>query len=245
MRVEPLEDDTHGGGATAGSVTVINATSASSSSSRKPLRMVLQRVEVHSIDGINVHDQTFQARLYIVIVLPGAARDPDLRKDSAEFPIDEHGNPTFKPAAKWYLEKFDFINCDGTDRHTLDQTAVAVGDDMELRMRYAGSFHQHMDLSSFPFDDQILQASLALYCRSDGPLAVQLEVADKVHLDIVQSGFCLEHLWELDRSITVYQSACLLGGRHFPMLNVGVHVVRRPKWVGALQPLPSPPATRT
>ena len=207
---------------------------------RAPLLMQLARVEVHSIDEIAETHQQFKARIYIILRIPRAGLDEHLSKDSNVFPVDATGKPTFKPAARWFMEQLDFVNCEPERSRLLDSKAVRAGDDMELRLRFDGSFRQAMDLRSLPFDDHHLtvtlteprtgprvrpahgapltslrvclrQVTLCLYCRTDGQTPVKLEVAPDVVMDIRERGFVLSNLWELDRTIYAYTSLATSG----------------------------------
>ena len=88
-----------------------------------------------------------------------------------------------------------------------------------------------MDLSCFPFDEQDLNVSLVVWCRRRGKVPVTLSVSDKVFMDIRERGFMDSFLWELDRTLTAYTTTTDLGGRQFPTMTLGVHVLRKPSFV--------------
>ena len=203
------------------------------------LRLQLTHVEVHSLDDISSTHQMFKARIYATWRIPNGAKDPDLAAEGSVFPKDEHGNPTYRPSAKWYLEQFDFVNAEyNAGSRFLDQKAIVSGNDIELRMRFDGTFRQPMDLSAFPFDDQYLNLQITLHCRDDGPLPVSLEVAEDVVMDIRGDGFNLHYLWELDRTLFAHSSKLRYGKRTFPQMNLSLHVLRRPWFVLKMAALP-------
>jgi len=205
---------------------------------RKSLHMELTRVEFHNVDEIDCTNQTFQARIYLTLRIAGGALDDALKQRNKEFPVDEAGNPTFKPSARWYAEQIDFTNSEPKSSTVLDRKAMAVGDDMEIKIRFDGQFHQPMSLSHFPFDEQNLGVSFAIYCRKDGPVPVNLTVSKTVVMDIRERGFALSYLWELDRTLFAYTSTEQYGGREFPTMTIGLHVLRRPWFVLKVVALP-------
>ena len=68
----------------------------------KPRILVVRQVEVLQISKIKDVEQEFLAQVFVQLVFPGGATDPDLRAPGAAFPIVD-GRPTFLPPAGWYL----------------------------------------------------------------------------------------------------------------------------------------------
>lgn len=175
----------------------------------KPLHrsIELRTFEVHSLYDLDAERQTCQMVFYVVFCFPNGANDPHLSEPLSEpsFPIGDDGRPTFRPNAAWYMGKIDFNNA---LRHkVLDRDVVKSGPDIELRMRFAGTFQQRFEVDDFPFDDQHITISLGLNCRRNGPIPTAFSLSDKTLLSIDPAGFGLRMQWKLDRNIFVHTDA--------------------------------------
>ena len=55
-------------------------------------------------------NQSFFVQATVQFRFPGGALDADLFDESAAFPVDESGTPTFRPSAAWFMIQIDFNN---------------------------------------------------------------------------------------------------------------------------------------
>ena len=76
---------------------------------RQPLLLELLEFELQKLHSLDVHSQTFKAQVWMEFVVSGGARDPYLSAKGNDFPVDENGNPTFKPPLGWYMAQVDAI----------------------------------------------------------------------------------------------------------------------------------------
>ena len=61
----------------------------------------LQQVDLLSVDRVDAVSHTFQAKLFLQLVLRNGGLDPELSEPEAVFPISkETGKPTYRPSAK-------------------------------------------------------------------------------------------------------------------------------------------------
>lgn len=125
-------------------------------------RLDVIRVDITNISEINQIDQTFYARVFIILRIKDGMLDDDLVKDFEGFPFDEDGRPTFRPSAKWYLNQLDYPNA--RDIRTLDSKVTTEGNDLKLIQRIEGLFNQRFCLRDFPFDQQDLTVTLSANC---------------------------------------------------------------------------------
>ena len=125
-------------------------------------RLEVIRVDITNISEINQIDQTFYARVFIILRIENGMLDDDLVKDYEGFPFDEDGRPTFRPSAKWYLNQLDYPNAKNI--RILDSKVTTEGNDLKLIQRIEGLFNQRFDLRNFPFDQQYLSVTLSANC---------------------------------------------------------------------------------
>jgi hypothetical protein len=61
----------------------------------------VQQIDLLSVDRVDAIAHTFQANLFLQLVLRNGGLDPDLSQPDAVFPIDKDtGKPTYRPSAK-------------------------------------------------------------------------------------------------------------------------------------------------
>lgn len=190
------------------------------------LPIYVKRVDLIQVSGINEIEQTCRARLYVQCCFPNA--DEHLKANNFEFPYDEHGSPTFRPSANWYLHQFEFTN--GTKAvDKLDFRVTPMGNDLMLNMRVEGDFFSTFDLRRFPFDAQQLTFVLTIKCAREGPVPVELRLDPFIIRGVEGTEFALRNTWhlasEMDLDVTeVYSS----NTRHFPALRISASIRRRP-----------------
>ena len=68
------------------------------------------RVGMTKLHGINMLEQCFYAQIFVQFRFVDGALDASLAADGSLFPTDEHGTPTFRPSAGWYMDHVDFNN---------------------------------------------------------------------------------------------------------------------------------------
>ena len=76
----------------------------------QPLRLIIQEVELEKLHKIEIANQSFEATIWISLLIPGGKSDPDLSAPGVVFPMGTDGKPTFRPSAMWYLKQVDFRN---------------------------------------------------------------------------------------------------------------------------------------
>ena len=201
-----------------------------SSGPRNVRTLVVQLVEVLKITNISIIDQKFSMDFYIELRIDGGARDADLSAADAAFPIGADGKPTFKPSALWYLAQVDFNNAEQFTCQ--DARAVSSGDDLVLSARYCGTFLEPMELEEFPFDVQSLTCSLAVNCRTNGPIPVVIAIdpAAKLHIAMEEKYFPLHSEWRLERAVRCSCELVGTEGRRFPTVNIEAVMHRRPTY---------------
>jgi len=139
-------------------------------------RLEIVRADVTQLSAIDQLSQTFRARLFLILRLPGGAKDDDLSRESEDFPVDSHGRPTFRPSARWYLSQLDFPN--GRDIKTLESKVTTAGDDLQVIKRIDGEFFERFELQSFPFDAQDLTITVSANCANEGPVPVEFALLE-------------------------------------------------------------------
>ena len=137
----------------------------------------LVKAELLKLGEVNLLNNTFKAQIWVHFVCKGGALDPDFAKSGVCFPMDEDGRPTFRPSASWYQEQLEFANAQTCKR--LDCNVQLEGEDVHLKSRWEGTFHEDMELQDFPADTQALKMALSMNCRTSGmiPAAFSLDGA--------------------------------------------------------------------
>ena len=195
---------------------------------RRELELSVLRVDLINISAIDEINQTFAARLYVQCAFRGGARDEFLSSESRGFPVDEHGTPTFRPSAAWFLDQVEFHNakCEVT---VLDYKVVAMGDDLMLNLRLEGEFFEVLELEHFPFDRQDLPFIMAVKCAREGPCPLSFTIDPAVVRDVEGTQFALRNTWALGSELrleatTVYSTKT----RVFPAVKITASIHRRP-----------------
>lgn len=134
--------------------------------------------------------------------------------------MGDDGKPTFRPNAAWFMTKIDFNNA--LKYKVIDRDVVKCGLDIELRMRFTGTFQQRFEVDDFPFDDQHITVSLGLNCRRNGPMPCDFALIDKTTLTIDPAGFGLRMQWKLDRNVFVHTDASAPTARPVQYLDTRV-----------------------
>jgi len=136
-----------------------------------------------------------------------------------------------RPPAGWYKDRIDIKNfIEHND--PLDSNVLKVGDDLVLSMRFEGEFFENMELENFPFDMQELSIDIAINCRPNGKLPVDLVVANDAQIGVSEHGFALHQLYDLDYRMTFVErvigdvtSSC------YPTITISARVYRKPGYV--------------
>ena len=173
---------------------------------REDLMLTIESFEVHRISSIDETASTFGAQVYVRAVFKdGANKHPELAENlkAADFPMHPEGHklagkPTWKPNARWYLERLVFDNmCIPPSQQLIqrDHEARIEGNDVVLTIYTEGLFYECFELWDFPFDAQDLTFTLALNATVDGPVGCALARADNVHSVISVKGMLLKHRW--------------------------------------------------
>jgi len=209
---------------------------------KDPQTIILQTATVNQISKLDDVSQTFSAVLYVQLRFPGGALDPALSAEGSVFPM-EGGKPTFRPSATWYGEQLHLANSINGSVDRLDNRALKLGDDILLNLRMSASLFENLELDNFPFDSQELQFVLNLHCRANGPLPVDLQVAEDMVNLIQPEGFQIGNLWRIEMGgrlerdgaqsddvgrVTATTHTWGAGDRSFPGFRVQVVVHRRP-----------------
>lgn len=199
----------------------------------KPLlrRFEITRADMTQLSSIDQLSQTFRARLFLILRIPGGAKDENLVKEFEGFPIDEDGRPTFRPSARWYLNQLDFPN--GRDLHTLESKVTVLDNDLQLIKRIEGEFFEQFELRSFPFDAQDLTVTVSINCATEGPVPVEFAIAESnAQLGVDTTNFAFGDIWELSPSITPELTTVgATSKRRFPAVHLRACVSRRPGFV--------------
>ena len=158
--------------------------------------MDVLRVDLLNVSSIDEIRQTFHARLYVQCAFRGGARDAALSSASADFPVDEHGTPTYRPSARWFLDQIEFHNA-VQDIDKLDYRVTTIGDDVLLNIRLHGEFFEVLELHRFPFDSQQLTFVMACKCATAGPCPLHFHIAPDAVRDVAGTRFALTNSWRL------------------------------------------------
>ena len=111
--------------------------------------MELLRANVLQLQSVDHMTQTFMARLFIQLRIPGGANDVDLIRDldyvheEPPFPKD-----TLRPGASWFLRQLDFPTA--LDYTILERKVVKLQEHLDLVIKVTGTFFEHMELEDFP-----------------------------------------------------------------------------------------------
>lgn len=107
-----------------------------------PLMRTLEvrSVEMNRLGDIDIITQRFHTEVVLQMAFKGGAKDEDLNKPDADFPLDAWNRPTFRPSAAWYMAQVDFNNAH--EYTTLDAKIVTDGDDLLMNMRFEGVFSE-------------------------------------------------------------------------------------------------------
>lgn len=207
--------------------------------------------EFQSVSAINDVSQSFSAQLFLRFRIAGGANIPafaaDLNESATEdylFPKD--GSPP-APPLMWYMNQLDIVNSSVADWQRLDQKVFPSnrgdGSDIFCQVRFAGTFHERLELHHFPFDEQLLQILIVFNCRREGVVPVEVS-ASGVEATVVNQGFRLHDLWYLVRPINAMSAPGKAGDgelnvreytyglppRSFPGLLLSGTVQRRPTY---------------
>jgi len=179
-----------------------------------------------TIGQIDCVEQCFRAQIFFELRFPGGALDPDLNAQGDEFPAPVPGRLPRPPAA-WFLNQVDLKN---TLEHTdpLNSLVRHDGDDLILSMRFEGTFFENMELHMFPFDMQELSIDVAVNCRRNGKLPVDLSVAKDAKITSSPDGFALHQLYGLDSRMTFTER---FSEGVYPTITLSARVYRRPSFV--------------
>ena len=186
-----------------------------------PPRLVLERFDVLKIQGIDSVTESFTAACFVVIRFPDGAAAPDLN-------------------ALWYASRIESYNHYEHDscKGPLQPKVEEDGNDLRMQMRFEGRFLVAMNLREFPFDVQSLRLEFLVTCRVDGPMKIQLEVAQDVISSTVERGFHPKRLWQLSGKPTVQVDVHDANGRRFSTFWMTQEVTRRPEYYLANIALP-------
>ena len=195
---------------------------------RRELRLDVLRVDLLNVSSIDEIRQTFHARLYVQCAFRGGARDAALSSASADFPVDEHGTPTYRPSARWFLDQIEFHNA-VQDIDKLDYRVTTIGDDVLLNIRLHGEFFEVLELHRFPFDSQQLTFVMACKCATAGPCPLHFHIAPDAVRDVAGTRFALTNSWRLaDELLLEATTVCSTRTRVFPALRISASITRRP-----------------
>ena len=189
----------------------------------------ISAVEVLQLTQIDLVAETFKAQIFVQLRFKGGNLNPDLASRSREFPFGPDGKPTFRPSALWFLDQLDFNN--GVDITIMDKDVIASGDDLLGKVRFEGTFTEHLELEHFPFDTQALTASLAFNCRVNGPVPLRVEKSrDMQTYNLDTNNFHLKSVYKLGSSVHVTVGTCGHQPRVFPAINLTILVRRKPNF---------------
>lgn len=191
-------------------------------------RLELIRFSYMSIGSIDCVGQSFRAQIFFELRFPGGAKDPALAAPGSDMAVIDG---QLRPPAGWYKGQLDLKNFI-EHNEPLDSNVIKSGDDLVLSMRFEGEFFENMELESFPFDMQELSIDIAINCRPNGKLPVDLVVAQDAQIGVSEHGFALHQLYDLDARMTYVErvtgdetSSC------YPTITISARVYRRPGFV--------------
>jgi len=191
-------------------------------------RLELIRFSYMSIGSIDCVGQSFRAQIFFELRFPGGAKDPALAASGSDMAVIDG---QLRPPAGWYKGQLDLKNFI-EHNEPLDSNVIKSGDDLVLSMRFEGEFFENMELESFPFDMQELSIDIAINCRPNGKLPVDLVVAQDAQIGVSEHGFALHQLYDLDARMTYVErvtgdetSSC------YPTITISARVYRRPGFV--------------
>lgn len=204
---------------------------------RSPHRPLLRRLEVARVDVTHIAEidqinQSFYARVFLVLRIAGGASDPDLNADFDGFPLDPDGRPTFRPSAKWYLHHLDFPN--GKNLKITEAKVTKEGEDLLLIQQVEGLFFERFELQNFPFDEQDLTVTVSCNCELEGPVPVEfcLSASPPPQLGVDTLNFTHGDIWTL--SPTMLATLTTVGAsstRRFPAVHLSANVRRHSGFV--------------
>ena len=187
----------------------------------------LRRAEFVQLFAIDCVEQSFKAQIFVEFIIYDGALDESLVAYRDDFPLDAGGKPTFRPSALWYLKQLDFNNA--VHFHEMEHSMRVEGNDILLSIRFEGVWFQKMELMNFPFDMQMLTASLAMNVRTTGMTPATFVVPHDAKLELDREGFSSqEQAWnalpKLKASSTTVGPCA---DRQFPTLQLSAVVLRR------------------
>ena len=205
----------------------------SSEQQQKVQLFEVQQIDLLAVERVDAIKHTFQAELFLQLVLRKGGLDPELSNPESVFPLDKAtGKPTFRPSALWFWEKVEFTNAqriEFKDVHPVRRE----GDDLVLRFRVSGVFGEVMELQEYPFDVQALTFSIQLNCRTSGPMPVRFAVPADLEQSVDEQGCALIAI-EYERQAGLIVEATEVErakNRAFPTLRVSMMLKRRPESV--------------
>lgn len=200
------------------------------------VRLVLTKVDVMKLHAIDVQKSTFHAQMWIELVCPQGALDPDLAREplsQAYFPTDHDGKPTFKPSLAWFAAQVDMRSA--LQHRVVDSKVTRRGNDLMLAMRFDGVFHEVFELTDFPLDEQGLSIHVSFNCRVGGPLPMELVVDPKPVVTLSCIHICPPAKeWTISHSVRMRSfkfGEMYSRDRVFPSMSVTVRVRRQPNFV--------------
>ena len=111
----------------------------------------------------------------------------------------------------------------------LDKAVFVQGDDIVVRLRYAGTWFEDMQVNNFPFDTQALAFSFAVNVRTTGMTPVELVVSDTLTVNYpCQSAIRPYQQWQLLQNChTCAPGLWGSGDRQFPTMDFAIYFRRR------------------
>ena len=205
------------------------ASSALPSPLKRSLKVV--RADITQLSAIDQLSQTFRARIFLIFLIKDGALDEHLIREFDGFPIDDHGRPTFRPSAKWYLNQIDFPN--GRDINTLESKVTTAGSDIQLIKRIEGEFFERFELQSFPFDAQDLTITVSANCATEGPVPMEFaEGGANAQLGVDTVNFAFGDVWDLSPSLACeFTTVGATSKRRFPAVHLRACVARKSGFV--------------
>ena len=218
-------------------IRVVDPEPTSPNARPKNLRTLeVRHVEIIKLSNFNQLAHTFQAQLFMSLAFRGGALPSEadgLNAGGDAFPT-VNGWPTFRPPVGWFLKQFEPSNVPaGLSARLLDSLIKQDGDDLLLNMRWEGTFYEPFELNDFPFDSQRLTISMALNCRTTGPMPVEMVVPAGCGNSLDFGGYTEGHGWRVipcpDGKPLRFRTTNVGGdpSRLFPTLNISVLVKRR------------------
>jgi len=198
---------------------------------RRTLGFHVDTFHILQLSNVDTLANTFHMQFFVSLRVLDGAEDEDLCAPGEVFPMAD-GKPTFRPSAGWFVAKMDFNNA--VTFEMMDSSIRTDGKDLIIDMRFNGTFIENMELQWYPFDEQTLNVSLALNCRSDGPMPSSFVVDDTtskiVNADAIQR---IEQEYSLEGAKTMLLVAAHTGaaGRQFPTLQASILISRRSGYV--------------